>query len=70
MEQLEKLRQQQELAEKLGVNIAVQRADWKKEAETHKSRIHTEFVSQRNFLAEEEQRQLQKLEEDESGQRK
>lgn len=28
-------------------------------------RIHKEFVRQKNFLAEEEQRQLQKLEEDE-----
>ncbi|XP_003463433.1 E3 ubiquitin-protein ligase TRIM21 [Cavia porcellus] len=62
---LQKLRQQQELAEKLGVNIAAKRIDWKEKVETHKSRIHAEFVQQRNFLVEEEQRQIQKLEKDE-----
>lgn len=62
---LEKLRRQQELVEKLEVDLAVKRADWKREIETHKSRIHAEFVQQRNFLCEEEQRQLQKLERDE-----
>ncbi|KFO23988.1 E3 ubiquitin-protein ligase TRIM21 [Fukomys damarensis] len=69
---LEKLRRQQELVEKFEVDLAVKRADWKarvrlgkREIETHKSRIHAEFVQQRNFLCEEEQRQLQKLERDE-----
>lgn len=33
--------------------------------ETHKLRIHAEFMQQKNFLAEEEQRQLQKLEKEE-----
>lgn len=37
----------------------------KRKVETHKSRIHAEFVQQKNFLAEEEQRQIQKLEKDE-----
>lgn len=37
----------------------------KEKVETHKSRIHAEFVQQRNFLVEEEQRQIQKLEKDE-----
>ncbi|KAK2501090.1 hypothetical protein MC885_020920, partial [Smutsia gigantea] len=33
--------------------------------ESHKQRIHAEFMQQKNFLAEEEQRQLQKLEKEE-----
>lgn len=33
--------------------------------ETHKLRIHAEFMQQKNFLAEEEKRQLQKLEKEE-----
>lgn len=37
----------------------------KKTVETQKSRIHAEFVQQKNFLVEEEQRQLQELEKDE-----
>ncbi|XP_005380102.1 PREDICTED: E3 ubiquitin-protein ligase TRIM21 isoform X2 [Chinchilla lanigera] len=62
---LEKLRKQQALAEGLEVNLAKKKADWKKEVEAHKSRIHAQFVQQRDFLVEEEQRQLQKLEKDE-----
>lgn len=37
----------------------------KRKVEMHKLRIHAEFMQQKNFLAEEEQRQLQKLEKDE-----
>uniref|UniRef100_A0A5F8ADA6 RING-type E3 ubiquitin transferase n=1 Tax=Macaca mulatta TaxID=9544 RepID=A0A5F8ADA6_MACMU len=37
----------------------------KKTVETQKCRIHAEFVQQKNFLVEEEQRQLQELEKDE-----
>ncbi|KAF0881416.1 RO52 ligase, partial [Crocuta crocuta] len=60
---LEKLRKGQRLAEELEVDIAMKRASWKARiVETHKLMIHTEFVQQQNFLAEEEQRQLQKLE--------
>ncbi|XP_010365248.2 E3 ubiquitin-protein ligase TRIM21 [Rhinopithecus roxellana] len=62
---LGELRRKQELAEKLEVEIAMKRADWKKTVETQKSRIHAEFVQQKNFLVEEEQRQLQELEKDE-----
>ncbi|XP_004433985.1 PREDICTED: E3 ubiquitin-protein ligase TRIM21-like [Ceratotherium simum simum] len=62
---LGKLRTEQELAEKLEVDVAMKRADWKRKVETHKLRIHTEFMQQKNFLAEEEQRQLQKLEKEE-----
>lgn len=62
---LEKLRKQQEMTEKLEMDLSMKRADWKREVETRKSRIHAEFVQQRNFLAEEEKRQLQKLEKDE-----
>lgn len=40
----------------------------KSQVETHKLRIHTEFVQQQNFLAAEEQRQLQKLEMEEKEQ--
>ncbi|EHB05879.1 52 kDa Ro protein [Heterocephalus glaber] len=39
--------------------------EYQREVEMHKSRIHAEFVQQRNFLCEEEKRQLQKLEKDE-----
>ncbi|EPY83508.1 E3 ubiquitin-protein ligase TRIM21 [Camelus ferus] len=39
--------------------------EYQGKVEAHKLRIHEEFVRQKNFLAEEEQRQLQKLEEDE-----
>ncbi|XP_049745983.1 E3 ubiquitin-protein ligase TRIM21-like [Elephas maximus indicus] len=63
---LQKLRREQELAEKLEVDTAEKRAAWKTKVETQKSRIHAEFVQQRNFLAEEEERQLQKLEKDET----
>nr|XP_014697432.2 E3 ubiquitin-protein ligase TRIM21 isoform X1 [Equus asinus]XP_014697433.2 E3 ubiquitin-protein ligase TRIM21 isoform X1 [Equus asinus] len=62
---LGKLRTKQELAEKLEVDVATKRADWKRKVEMHKLRIHAEFMQQKNFLAEEEQRQLQKLEKDE-----
>ncbi|XP_004642026.1 E3 ubiquitin-protein ligase TRIM21 isoform X1 [Octodon degus] len=62
---LEKLRKQQVLAEEMEVNLAMKKADWKKEVGTQKSKIHAAFVQQRNFLAEEEQRQMQKLEKDE-----
>ncbi|MBW02228.1 E3 ubiquitin-protein ligase TRIM21, partial [Eschrichtius robustus] len=62
---LQKLRNKQELAEKLEVDVAMKKAAWKGKVEAHKLRVHEEFVRQKNFLAEEEQRQLQKLEEDE-----
>ncbi|XP_072825445.1 E3 ubiquitin-protein ligase TRIM21 isoform X1 [Vicugna pacos] len=62
---LEKLKNGQQLAEKLEVDVSMKRAAWKGKVEAHKLRIHEEFVRQKNFLAEEEQRQLQKLEEDE-----
>ncbi|XP_064144654.1 E3 ubiquitin-protein ligase TRIM21-like [Loxodonta africana] len=65
---LQKLRREQELAEKLEVDIAEKRAAWKARVETQKSRIHAEFVQQRNFPAEEEEKQLQKLEKDERDQ--
>ena len=42
----------------------------KGKVEAHKLRIHEEFVRQKNFLAEEEQRQLQKVEEEEREQLK
>ncbi|XP_036718516.1 E3 ubiquitin-protein ligase TRIM21 [Balaenoptera musculus] len=62
---LQKLRNKQELAEKLEVDVAMKKAAWKGKVEAHKLRVHEEFVRQKNFLAEEEQRQLQKLEADE-----
>ncbi|ELW71813.1 E3 ubiquitin-protein ligase TRIM21 [Tupaia chinensis] len=42
--------------------------EYQREVETHKLRIHAEFVQQKNFLDEEEQRQLQKLDENEKEQ--
>ncbi|XP_057363249.1 E3 ubiquitin-protein ligase TRIM21 isoform X1 [Manis pentadactyla] len=62
---LGKLRKEQALAEKWGVDIAMKRTAWKARIETHKLRIHAEFMQQKNFLAEEEKRQLQKLEKEE-----
>ncbi|XP_054436512.1 E3 ubiquitin-protein ligase TRIM21 [Pteronotus mesoamericanus] len=62
---LKKLRKEQECVEKLEVDVAMKRTAWKKKVETHKLRLHAEFEQQRNFLAEEEQRQLQKLEREE-----
>ncbi|XP_004478453.2 E3 ubiquitin-protein ligase TRIM21 isoform X1 [Dasypus novemcinctus] len=62
---LGKLRKEQELAEKLEVDVVNKRTAWKRKVEMQKSRIHAEFVQQKNFLAEEEQRQLQKLEKEE-----
>ncbi|XP_058401735.1 E3 ubiquitin-protein ligase TRIM21-like [Diceros bicornis minor] len=62
---LGKLRKDQELAEKLEVDVAMKREDWKRKVETHKLRIQAEFMQVKNFLAEEEQRQLQELENEE-----
>ncbi|XP_066223214.1 E3 ubiquitin-protein ligase TRIM21-like [Saccopteryx leptura] len=62
---LKKLRKEQEMAEKLEVDVAKKRTTWKARVETHKLRIHTEFEQQKTFLAEEKQRQLQKLEKEE-----
>ncbi|XP_055479483.1 E3 ubiquitin-protein ligase TRIM21 [Psammomys obesus] len=62
---LEKLRKGKELAEKLEMDLATQRADWKSNVDTQKSRIHSEFLHQSSLLAQEEQRQLQRLETDE-----
>ncbi|KAM9658621.1 E3 ubiquitin-protein ligase TRIM21-like isoform 1-T1 [Trichechus inunguis] len=66
--ELEKLRRRLELAEKLEVDVTEKRTAWKKKVKTQKSRIHAEFVQQKNFLAEEEQRQLEKLEKEEKDQ--
>ncbi|XP_006229946.1 E3 ubiquitin-protein ligase TRIM21 isoform X1 [Rattus norvegicus] len=71
---LEKLRKGKELAEKLEMDLAMQRTDWKartvdcisqRNIDTQKSRIHEEFAHQNSLLAQEEQRQLQRLEKDE-----
>ncbi|EGW14593.1 E3 ubiquitin-protein ligase TRIM21 [Cricetulus griseus] len=62
---LEKLRKGKEFAEKLEMDLAMQRTDWKRNVDIQKSRIHSEFVHQNSLLAKEEQRQLQKLEKDE-----
>ncbi|XP_031240763.1 E3 ubiquitin-protein ligase TRIM21, partial [Mastomys coucha] len=62
---LEKLRKEKELVEKFEMDFPRQRADWKRKVDTQKSRIHAEFVHQNSLLAQEEQRQLQKLEKDE-----
>lgn len=64
-EALKKLRKEQEFAEKLEMDVTMKRTAWKEKVETHKLRIHSEFEQQKNFLVEEEQRQLQKLEKEE-----
>ncbi|XP_014645722.1 PREDICTED: E3 ubiquitin-protein ligase TRIM21-like [Ceratotherium simum simum] len=67
---LGKLRKDQEVAEKLEVDVTMKREDWKRKVETHKLRIRAEFMQQKIFLVEEEHRQLQELENEEGKQLK
>ncbi|ELK09388.1 Tripartite motif-containing protein 34 [Pteropus alecto] len=62
---LERLGKEQQEAEKLGADIRKEITSWKYQAQTERQRIQTEFNQLRNILDSEEQRELQKLEEEE-----
>ncbi|XP_045638882.1 tripartite motif-containing protein 34-like isoform X3 [Ursus americanus] len=62
---LERLRKEQQEAEKLEAAIREERTSWKYQVQTERQRIWTEFSQLRSVLDSEEQRELQKLEEEE-----
>ncbi|XP_012580693.1 PREDICTED: tripartite motif-containing protein 34 [Condylura cristata] len=62
---LKRLRKEQQLAEKLEVDIREEKISWKYQIQMERQRIHTEFNQLRSILDYEEQRELQKLEEEE-----
>jgi len=62
---LERLRKEQQKAEKLEADIREERTSWKYQIQTERQRIWTEFNQLRSILDSEEQRELQKLEEEE-----
>ncbi|XP_034506004.1 tripartite motif-containing protein 34 [Ailuropoda melanoleuca] len=62
---LERLRKEQQKAEKLEADIREERTSWKYQVQTERQRIWTEFSQLRSVLDSEEQRELQKLEEEE-----
>ncbi|XP_036891411.1 E3 ubiquitin-protein ligase TRIM22-like isoform X1 [Sturnira hondurensis] len=64
-EALKKLSQEQQEAEQLEIDINEERATWKKHMQTERERILQGFEEIRGILDKEEQRELQKLEEDE-----
>ncbi|CAK6449103.1 unnamed protein product [Pipistrellus nathusii] len=63
---LDRLRKEHREAEKLGTDIRKERTSWKNQIQTEKQRIQTEFNQLRSILDSEEQRELQKLEEEET----
>ncbi|XP_029812238.1 tripartite motif-containing protein 34-like isoform X2 [Suricata suricatta] len=62
---LERLRKEQEKAEKLEADIREERISWKYQILAEKQRIQTEFIWLKIILDNEEQRELQMLEEEE-----
>ncbi|XP_070320295.1 E3 ubiquitin-protein ligase TRIM34 isoform X1 [Odocoileus virginianus] len=62
---LMRLRKEQQKAEKLEADIREERTSWKYQIQTERQRIQTEFNQLRSILDSEEQRELQKLEEEE-----
>nr|XP_019571420.1 PREDICTED: tripartite motif-containing protein 34-like isoform X2 [Rhinolophus sinicus] len=62
---LERLRREQQEAEKLGAEVREERTSWKYQIQTERQRIQTEFNKLRRILDNEEQRELEKLEEEE-----
>ncbi|NP_001192122.1 E3 ubiquitin-protein ligase TRIM34 isoform X1 [Equus przewalskii] len=62
---LERLRKEQQEAEKLEADVREKRTSWKYHIQTEKQRIQTEFNQLRSILDSEEQRELNKLEEEE-----
>ncbi|KAF6106847.1 hypothetical protein HJG60_019537 [Phyllostomus discolor] len=63
-EALKKLSQEQQEAEQLEADINEERATWKEHMQTERERILQGFEQMRGILDKEEQRELQKLEED------
>ncbi|XP_032345087.1 tripartite motif-containing protein 34 isoform X2 [Camelus ferus] len=61
---LKRLRKEQQEAEKLEADIREERTSWKHQTQTERQRIRTEFNRLRSILDGEEQRELQKLEEE------
>nr|XP_010944277.2 tripartite motif-containing protein 34-like isoform X1 [Camelus bactrianus]XP_045365819.1 tripartite motif-containing protein 34-like isoform X1 [Camelus bactrianus]XP_045365820.1 tripartite motif-containing protein 34-like isoform X1 [Camelus bactrianus]XP_045365821.1 tripartite motif-containing protein 34-like isoform X1 [Camelus bactrianus]XP_045365822.1 tripartite motif-containing protein 34-like isoform X1 [Camelus bactrianus] len=61
---LKRLRKEQQEAEKLEADIREERTSWKHQTQTERQRIQTEFNRLRSILDGEEQRELQKLEEE------
>nr|XP_017497924.2 tripartite motif-containing protein 34-like [Manis javanica]XP_017497925.2 tripartite motif-containing protein 34-like [Manis javanica]XP_036856878.1 tripartite motif-containing protein 34-like [Manis javanica] len=62
---LERLRKEQQEAEKLEADIREERISWKYQIQTERQRIQTEFNQLRSILDSEEQRELQRLEDEE-----
>ncbi|XP_066222948.1 E3 ubiquitin-protein ligase TRIM34-like isoform X1 [Saccopteryx leptura] len=62
---LDRLKKEQLEVVKLGFDIREERISWKNQIQTERQRIQTEFNQLRNILDSEEQRELQKLEEEE-----
>uniref|UniRef100_U6CSB7 Tripartite motif-containing protein 34 n=1 Tax=Neovison vison TaxID=452646 RepID=U6CSB7_NEOVI len=62
---LERLRKEQQKAEKFKADIREERISWKYQIQTERQRIWAEFNQLRRILDSEEQRELQKLEEEE-----
>ncbi|KAF6334583.1 tripartite motif containing 34 [Rhinolophus ferrumequinum] len=62
---LERLRKEQQEAEKLGAEVREERTSWKYQIQTERQRIQTEFNQLRRILDSEEQKELEKLEEEE-----
>ncbi|XP_059125500.1 E3 ubiquitin-protein ligase TRIM34 [Peromyscus eremicus] len=62
---LQRLREEQEKAEKLEADIKEDRISWKYQIQTERQRIQTGFNELRRILNEEEQRELKRLQEEE-----
>ncbi|XP_039703822.1 tripartite motif-containing protein 34-like [Pteropus medius] len=62
---LEKLRKEQQEAEKLEADIREQRTSWKNQIQNERRSVHDGFKQLRGILDSEEQRELQKLKKDE-----
>uniref|UniRef100_G3RFQ9 RING-type E3 ubiquitin transferase n=2 Tax=Gorilla gorilla gorilla TaxID=9595 RepID=G3RFQ9_GORGO len=62
---LKRLKKEEEEAEKLEADIREEKTSWKYQVQTERQRIQTEFDQLRSILNNEEQRELQRLEEEE-----
>uniref|UniRef100_G1S6E0 RING-type E3 ubiquitin transferase n=1 Tax=Nomascus leucogenys TaxID=61853 RepID=G1S6E0_NOMLE len=62
---LKRLKKEEEEAEKLEADIREEKTSWKYQVQTERQRIQTEFDRLRSILNSEEQRELQRLEEEE-----
>nr|XP_005578967.1 PREDICTED: tripartite motif-containing protein 34 isoform X1 [Macaca fascicularis] len=62
---LKRLKKEEQEAEKLEADIREEKTSWKYQVQTERQRIQTEFDQLRSILNSEEQRELQRLEEEE-----